>query len=252
MFGIVLSVMIFVILSGCAGQRGPSFSEQRAKAIRELGEAYMAEGYYTKALRKLLKAKKITPCDPHIHNDLGLTCLSKKSPEKAAEHFKTALELDPEYSAARNNLGSAYVIMKKWDKAIECFKKVSEDLLYLTPHYPLSNLGYAYYMKGAYNKAESYYLEALSRKHDFPQALHGLGQVYLSIGDVSKAVSKLELATERAPKAASFYMDLGEAYIMNHQFHKALQVYKKAALLAESAALADKAEAEAEKIINIY
>ncbi|MCF8024688.1 MAG: tetratricopeptide repeat protein [Desulfobacteraceae bacterium] len=251
-FTIAGGFMVFALLSGCAGDQGPSPKEQRARATRNLGEAYMAEGNYTKALGELLKAEKMTPDDPYVHNDLGLTYLAKNNPEKAVGHFEKAVELNPDYSAARNNLGSAYVELKKWDKAIECFEKVSKDLLYMTPHYPLSNLGYVYYMKGEYQKAEQYYRKALEMKRDFPKALHGLGQVYLATGDLKKAIKKLEQAVEKAPQAAPFYMDLGRAYTENYQYNKALQVYKKAAAIAEDTDLADKAEAAAERVMEKY
>lgn len=251
-FGIVILVIFSACLIGCAGSQGPTPKEQRARATRNLGEAYMAEENYTRALRELLKAEDMTPDDPYVHNDLGLTYLAKNNPEKAVEHFKRAVELNPDYSAARNNLGSAYVSLGKWDRAIECFEEVSKDLLYMTPHYPLSNLGYVYYMRGEYQKAENYYRQSLDMKRDFPKALHGLGLVYLANGDLRKAVKKLELAVEKAPTAASFYLDLGRAYTRNHNYNKALQTYKKAAAIAGDTELADKAEEKAREVMEMY
>lgn len=251
-FKIVAVVAVFLFLSACAGNKGPSPEEQRAEASRDLGEAHMAEGNYTKALRELLGAEKLNPEDPYVHNDLGLTYLAKKNPEKAVEHFKKAIELNEEYSAAVNNLGTAYVAMEKWDKAIECFEKVSQDLLYMTPHYPLSNLGYVYYRLGQYHKAEKYYMEALEMKRDYPRALYGLGRVYLATGDIKEAIRKLERAVDKAPEAAAFYMELARAYKKNHEYYKAVDTYKKAASIAEGTALGDKAEAEAEYIMEMY
>lgn len=249
---IIACVLVFAFLAGCAGNKGPTPQEQKAASSRNLGEAHMAEGNYTRALRELLKAEQMNPNDPYVHNDLGLTYLAKNKPEKAVEHFKKAIELnDEEYSAARNNLGSAYVAMEQWDKAIECFEMVAGDLLYMTPHYPLSNLGYVYYRRGDYHKAEQNYLEALEMKPDYPRALYGLGRVYLETGDIRKAIRQLERAVDNAPEAAPFYMELGRAYTRNHQYNKAVQTYKKAAAIADGTSLADRAEAEAENVMNM-
>lgn len=249
---IVAVVVMFSFLGACAGNKGPTPEEQRAEAARNLGEAHMNEGNYTKALRELLKAEKMNPDDPYVHNDLGLTYLAKNNPEKAVDHFKKAIDLNEEYSAAINNLGSAYVELGEWEKAIESFEKVTEDLLYMTPHYPLSNLGYVYFRMEDYHKAERYYLEALEMKRDYPHALNGLGRVYLAMGDLTAAIRKLERAVEKASEVAPFYMDLARAYAKNHEYNKAVQTYKKAASIAEGTALGDRAEQEAENIMELY
>ncbi|MFP4194830.1 MAG: tetratricopeptide repeat protein [Desulfobacterales bacterium] len=251
-FKILAVVGMLLFLGACAGSKGPSPEEKRGEASRNLGEAHMAEGNYTKALRELLKAEKMNPDDPYLHNDLGLTYLAKEDKDKAVEHFKKAIELNEEYSAALNNLGSAYVAQEKWDKAIECFEKVAEDLLYMTPHYPLSNLGYVYYRLEEYHKAEKYYLEALEMKRDYPRALHGLGRVYLATGNIKKAIRKLEQTVDEAPDAAAYYMDLARAYTKNQEYNKAVDTYKKAASIAEGTPLEDKAEAEAEYLMEMY
>ncbi|WP_410268400.1 tetratricopeptide repeat protein, partial [Desulfosalsimonas sp.] len=102
--------------------------------------------------------------------------------------------------------------LEQWDKAAECFEQVADDLLYTTPFYPLTNLGYIYYQTGEYEKAEKYYNEALDLEYDFPKALHGLGQVYMATGDINKAVRYLERAKEKAPKSARICMDLGRLW----------------------------------------
>ena len=252
LFKIIAGVMMLGVCWGCGAGKGPSPEIQRAEAARNLGEAYIAEGNYTRALRELLKAEKMNPEDPYLHNDLGLTYMGKNRPEKAVAHFKKALELKPDYSPARNNLGSAYIALERWDKAIACFKEVNDDLLYMTPQYPLSNLGYVYFRKGEYRKAEQYYLEALNLKNDFARALHGLGQVYIATGDYEKAIKRLKKATEKAPQAVEIYMDLARAYTKNHYYNKAVQIYKKAADIAGDTALGEKAEAKAEEVLEMW
>jgi len=245
-------VCISIMFCACAHTGASTAKKQQADAARNLGEAYMADGNYTRALRELLKAEHLNPNDPRVHNALGLTYLAKENPEKAVSHLERALELRSEYSPARNNLGAAYIALEQWDKAAECFEQVADDLLYTTPSYPLTNLGYIYYQTGEYEKAEKYYNEALDLEYDFPKALHGLGQVYMATGDINKAVRYLERAKENAPKSARICMDLGRAYTRKHEYHKAIDAYKKAAAIADGSALADQARQKAEEVRNMW
>lgn len=240
-----------ILLAGCAFNKDNA-SKERAEASRNLGEAYMAEGNYTKALRELLQAEKMNPDDPYLQNDLGLTYLAKNDPKEAVDHFKQALKLNPDYSPARNNLGTAYIALEEWDQAVECFTLVKDDLLYATPYFPLTNLGYVYYRKKDYGTAEKYYKEALEMKPDFAKAFHGLGQVYLDSGRYEQAIGKLQHAVELAPKAAPIYLDLGRAYEKVNEYDKALDSYKKAAAVAHGTALAEQAEAAINNLHRLY
>lgn len=240
-FFICIMMPGLVLFPACS-QKTSIQNRQQAEAIRELGEAYMAEGNYTMALRELLRAEKINPRDPYLQNSLGLTYMARGRHSSAVEHFKRAAALNPNYSPARNNLGSAYVALEEWDKAIECFEEVKDDLLYATPYYPLSNLGYVYYRKGEYETARRYYSQALEMERNFPRALHGLGLVELATGNTKEAIRRMEKAIEIVPSAAEIYLDLGRAYEQNHEYSKALNTYEKAAAMARDSRLGDQAE----------
>ncbi|MGB9498303.1 MAG: tetratricopeptide repeat protein [Dissulfuribacterales bacterium] len=223
----------------------------QAKTIRNLGEAYMGQGEYTKALREFLKAESIYSDDPYLHEDLGIAYMAKGGLDKAVLHFKTALEINPDYSPARNNLGSAYIEQENWAAAIACFNKVKDDLLYGTPHYPLSNLGFVYYKTGDYDKAISYYEEALDFKEDFPKALQGLGLVYMAKGNYPEAIIYLQKALDVAPNQARIYLDIGKAYQLNQAYNKSYQAYKKAAVLSTDRRMKEEAEEKARQVLKI-
>jgi len=239
--------MLAAGISGCGFEKAAVRKNHSEKTIT-LGEAYMGEGRYTNALREFLKAYRENPDDPFLNNDLGLAYLAKGDAEKAVFHFKRAIELKPGYSPAKNNLGSAYIALKQWDKAIECFNSAKNDLLYATPYFPLSNLGYVYYMKKDYGRAEKYYNEALDLQPDFPKALDGLGQVYTAMGRYKDAIRVLKRAAAKAPKVAPIYMNLAKAYAGDHQYYNAINAYKKVAAMAAGTALGEEAEAAIERL----
>jgi Tfp pilus assembly protein PilF len=221
---IFLAIAITTLVCACAGQKGGTDPEL-AKATRTIGEAYMNQGDLTAALRELLKAQRLNPDDPIVHNDLGLCYLLKKRLPEAVTHFKKAIDLNPGYAPARNNLGTAYLEMEKWDAAIGVFKEITQDLLYATPHFPLSNLGLAYYQKGQYRTAMRYYKKALELQPDFANALRGVGRIYLATNQGRLALKYLKRAVASAPRSAETYLDLAEAYLLTGQREEARYAY---------------------------
>jgi type IV pilus biogenesis/stability protein PilW len=241
----VLLVSIFFLVS-CAANL--EIRKNKGKDFRNLGEGYMGQGDYTTALRELLKAEKLYNKDSRLQNNLGLTYMAKGKPDIAINHFKKAIKIKPDYTPAKNNLGTAYLAQKNWDKAITCFKEITEDLLYATPHFPLSNLGLAYYNKKELKLAEKYYQDALKIEPEFVIALHGLGKTYIAMGRIPEAVSIFEKAVKNSPRFAGLYFDLADAYRLSRKYKKALDAYSKVVELAPDSPLAVDAQKEIARI----
>jgi type IV pilus assembly protein PilF len=241
-------LFLLVGMAACTPTTTQNTELEQAIAARNLGEAYLREGRFRAALKELKKVESSYPDDYILQDDLGLSYYYLEEHDLAIQHFKKALELNGDYAPARNNLGNAYAAKKEWDKAIEQYKIVSADLLYATPQYPLSNLGYVYYEKGEYDLSQKYYLEALRAKPDFSNAMHGLGKTYLAMGRVQEAITRLEKAVELSPGVAFVYFDLAKAYSLNREYSKAYDAYNKVVQLDLGSPIADQAKKEAEKI----
>ena len=224
----------------------------QAEKYRELGELLLRDKKYTSALKEFLKAEALNPDDYFLQNDFGLIYYYKGKADLAIPRYKKALALKDDYSPARNNLGNAYAEKREWDKAIEQYKIVTEDLLYGTPQYPLSNLGFAYYEKKDYRLAEKYFLEALDIRKDFSAALYGLGKTYVAMGRVTDAITRLERAAQIAPDAPRVHFELGKAYTMNREYKKAYDAYQEVVRLDPDSPLADRAVLEAQKIKYLF
>ncbi len=241
-----ISMFLVFFLASCAANL--EAIKRQEEASRNLGEAYMGQGDYTAALREFLQAEKLYAKDPYLQNDLGLAYMAKEKIDLAIDHFKKAVEIKPDYAPAKNNLGTAYLAKKNWDDAITCFKEITGDLLYATPHYPLSNLGLAYYNKKEYRLSEKYYQEALKIEPGFVIALRGLGKTYIAMEKFKEAVAVFEKATRNSPRFAELYFDLANAYTLSLEYKKALDAYKKVVELAPNTPLAVEAEKEVEKL----
>jgi len=243
---LVLSLFLVFFIASCA--TNIEVRKKQEEASRNLGEAYLQQRDFSSALREFLKAEKIYSKDPYLQNDLGLAYMAKDRLDIAIKHFKKAVKLKPDYTPARNNLGTAYLANKEWDVAIACFMEIIDDILYATPHYPLTNLGWAYYNKQEYELAEKYYNEALNLEPNFVIALRGLGRTYMAMERAADAVAMLEKAVKNYPSSAESYFYLAKAYSLSGEYKKAVSAYSKVIELAPDSAIAREAEKEVEKI----
>lgn len=245
---IVAMFFIVILFSACATTGASPEDKKKANAARNLGEVHFSEGNYTKALGELLKAEKLNPDDPILQNDLGLVYMAKEKVDLAVQHFEKAVQLNPDYALAKNSLGSAYLVLKEWDKAIPLLEAVTNDMLYATPHFPLNNLGWAYYNKGDYKKAQQYLKEALDLKPDFFNAQFNLGRVYLATGRLHEALALFEEASKSAPKDPALLLELGKTYRLLGDYNNARLALKSAIELSDDGDLAVQASEELKKI----
>ncbi|MBI5590530.1 MAG: tetratricopeptide repeat protein [Deltaproteobacteria bacterium] len=236
----IVGILVIAFLSGCVPNET---LRKQGESSRNLGEAYMAQQNYTAALKELLAAEQLTPDDPYLHNDLGLTYMAKDRLDLAIQHFKKALVLKPDYAPAMNNLGTVYLAQQNWDAAIVCFKAITGDLLYATPHFPLSNLGFAYYNQKKYDLSAKYYQEALKIEPGFPMAIRGLGRTYQAQGKRVEAIALLEEGVKLFPKSPELYNELGAAYLASKNYSAATAAYTKVIELSQpSSPLAKEAQ----------
>ena len=240
----IVCVLLTGLILACTTQ---NLEEQKAQeeAIRTLGEAYLRQGKYRVALKHLKKAEALYPSDHLLQDDLGLAYLYLKDPDLAIFHFKKALEIKDDYSPARNNLGNAYAEKKEWDKAIEQYEIVISNLLYVTPQFPYSNLGIAYYHKQEYGLSEKYFKKALDITPDFVRALYGLAKTFIASGRIAQAVETLEFTVAKHPENARLHFELAETYKLKRDYRRAYGSYIRVVQIDPNTALADKALIEA-------
>ncbi len=222
---LICIVLLGLTLGACTGA---SRNDARmAEAVKQEGEALLMEGNPTAALAKLLEARKMMPRDPFLLYSLGLAYMGKNRDDLAIPAFLEALDLKPDFAEALNSLGAAYLRQKKWDLAIPAFKQVLEDLLYPTPHFPLSNLGWAYLEKKDYIQAEIWFSQALDASPGYITASHGLAQVFLETRQEEQAIEILKTSLEIHPEAAVLHAGLAHAYEAKGRISDARKSWQK-------------------------
>lgn len=123
---------------------------------------------------------------------LGRTLLKRGMPDKAAERFAKAVELDPKNADARISYGESLVAAKKYDEALAQFTKAKE----MAPNSKDAGLG--------------------------------IGTVHLEKGEVDKAIQEISSAAMLNPKPEKAYFWLGAAYEKKGDLPNAVKYYKKA------------------------
>lgn len=248
LFPVVCGVLAVFVLSGCVNTTQKQLKRQRV--ISGVGEAHMAKGNFSGALKYFLEAEVVYPDDHLLQDNLGKVYVAKEKYDLAIKHFRRAIKIKPDFAPGKNNLGSAYLLAEKWDDAIKVFEDLGSDLLYATPHYPMYNLGWAYYNKKDYKQASKYFKKALKIDRSFVQALRGLGLTYQKQNNLKLAVKYFKKASMKAPKFQQLRFELGNAYVSGNQYEEAMKAYGEVIRLKPDSELADLAHDKIAKLKN--
>jgi type IV pilus assembly protein PilF len=215
--------------AGCALSQA---DKNRSLYHYQMGQSLYAENNFTAALQEFTEAEKITPKDPVLLNDLGLTYFRKGRYELAEARYLKALDLKPDYSEARNNLGVNYLEMKRWDDAIKQFRKVRDDIFYPGQDAAAINIGLAYLGKGEYQLALGELRAAVGRNPSDPRARLTLGRVYFALDRTELAIEEYRKSLElnRSYANAHYYLALAEVKLK--QSDKARASFKEVLRIA--------------------
>ncbi|MEO8664575.1 MAG: tetratricopeptide repeat protein [Ignavibacteria bacterium] len=98
---------------------------ENVKAYNSLGNLYYNTGKINEAIGAYKKAISIISNNPAVLNNLGDIYLYKLNQlDEAKKFLNMALELDPDFAMALNNLGNAFMIEGKTQEAEAIFKEV--------------------------------------------------------------------------------------------------------------------------------
>ncbi len=218
----LLSIFFFLFFSGCATTQHAE-NIKKAAAHNKLGFSYLNNRQINEAFIEFQKALKLDPKNKETLNYLGYINAGFNKYDKAISYYKRAIAIDPEYSDAMNNLGLVYLDIKEWDKAIKYFQAALRNALYRTPGKAYSAMGYAYYKKGDYIKAENSLKEALIRNPVFPLSMYYLGLVYIELEKYGPAIKELQKAVGIIPDYYDAHWELAKIYLRLTKKSKALK-----------------------------
>jgi Flp pilus assembly protein TadD len=148
-------------------------------------------------MKKLEALGYITTMNPNDYNNLGQRLQAQGDHAKAIEQFKKALEINPNFPGALNNIGVSYGKLKQYPFAEAAFKKaisIKQDDVYA-----MNNLAIMYMETGDMEGAAEYGEMAIRTEPNYSNGHLTLGSVYATMGDLGRAETEFKKVLELEP-----------------------------------------------------
>lgn len=174
------------------------------------------------ALADLNQAVRLEPKTPEVRNARGSYYARTDKPKLALEDFNAALDADPDYPEAYNSRGALYAnALNEPDKALSDIEKAvqlkPEDSGYRY------NLGMMRLRQREFGRAVEAFNKALELKGPPARILAARADAYSLLGDHAAAFQDVQLALEKDPKFAGAYDVLGSMRLRAHDYEQAVR-----------------------------
>lgn len=200
----------------------------RARARRDLGINYLSKGRNAIALRELLFAERIDPNDAITLLWMGEGYRRQGHNDKALGYMLRAVELQPDFQSAHQNLSAFYLQLEQYESASYHAQILIDDPLNPQPWTAFSNLGWAQYKLGNLGAARENLEMALDFRREFWPASLNLGILEKDAGHELKAIEHFVRVIEHpiggAPESEANYR-IGEVYIGLGHRRKAVRFF---------------------------
>jgi type IV pilus assembly protein PilF len=184
--------LLVAALAGCANQQAVRQRRDAAIYNTELGIAYMRRGDLALAQTKLDRAVKENPDDPDVHSARALLFARLQEPKQADREFREALDLAPKNPDFQNNYAVYLCSVGRVDEGVQTFLQAAHNPEYLTPELAYDNAGVC--LRSAHHsvEAQQMFVDALTIRPNFAQALWQLADLNLSEGKLAEARQEID------------------------------------------------------------
>jgi serine/threonine protein kinase/tetratricopeptide (TPR) repeat protein len=178
------------------------------------------------ALQACNRALSLDPNLASAHLTRGIVTLNTGKPQEAIKEFAIAKDMDSSRAEALVWLARAYDASGDALEAEEYFR----EAINAQPDYwaAFNNLGEFYFRHGQYAKAEPLFQSVVDLTPDNALGFANLGGVYLAEQRYKEAANTLERALNLRP-SPGVYSNLGFAYYWQHQYGNSALMFRKAA-----------------------
>ena len=192
-----------------------------------LGNIRMDEGDFNTALELFNESIDEQPNFSESRCSRGWLRYLMDDLQGAFEDLKLAIELDPEFGLAYNNLGVVARDLKKKESAINYFIQAIEYSK-SEQHFPHFNLAEIYTELGQLDESILHYSKALEHQPAYPEALNGRGWAYYLQQNQEKAILDFDKAIALKPNFALVYNNKGVVYQSMERYEEAISYFSKA------------------------
>jgi len=152
---------------------------------------------------------------------MGKIYLAKRDMGKAEEHFRKAVDLDPNLLEPYVSLARIYLSGHRVNDAIEEYENILKKNAKFLPAYMA--LGAIYEKQGKTEEARKHYRKALEIKKDFAPAANNLAwNLATKGGNIDEALGLAQTAKEQMPKNPGVMDTLGWIYYLKGSYLNAI------------------------------
>lgn len=202
---------IFGLRGSARATPAPAAASTASDALYVEARSQMKQGDRASAHENLEQLLAIEPDNAAAHHLLGVLLKGRGETNAALPHLERAVALRSSVPDFRVDLGNAYIALKQYAKALECF----QIALLLDPEYAAAaaNIAKVLYDLGHYKKAEEGYRESLRMDPELAAVQVNLAATLVSLGRYEDARLAAERALEAAPDSVTAHIVLGRALL---------------------------------------
>ncbi len=213
-------IILLFNISACSDDPG------EAERIKN-AETHVAEGSYRAAIIELKNAVQVNEENKDLRFFLAQVYLKMGSGVNAEKELRRAELLGMDRSAIIAPLGQAFILQKKYRKALDTFQsgnvKEKKDVVQI-----LLLSGEAHSGLSDYELAKKAYITASKLDPEHPEPLLGLAKIFVKQGSVSQAEIYIEKAKQLAPGNINLALFGAELYAIKGMYVQAEADFKKA------------------------
>jgi tetratricopeptide (TPR) repeat protein len=214
---------------------GPMATE----AQKGIGDVLFRKGRLAKAADTYRTALKLRPNWPEVENNLGGVYKAQGNTSAAEQQFRRALSINPLLSAAGNNLG---VLLAEKGELIEAATRFKDALSLPFPKPEVrQNLARALMQLGRIEEAAAEFVRAMEENPEDPETLLGMARLRRETGRPSEALELARKALQLRPGFAEAYLEMGEAALALDKLEDAVIYCRHAVEVSPNAAKAHEA-----------
>jgi len=230
------TVIAVVILNSCAPRQQMPEEEQIQNAMYyyKIGLSYLNSGNNSQALYYLSKAYSIDPNNPEILNALGIAYSTVGEYERAKEFLLKAIKKDPDRAETYTNLGTILAKEKQYEKALWYFQKAVENPSYMKKDLVFYNIALIYKQMGNLKLYEENLKKAISYNSFLLPAYIALGDFYIQQKKYKKALTVYLTAKDKGLISPYIYLGLGKVYYHLGEYERSKENLIKAKKLARN------------------
>lgn len=168
-----------------------------------------------------------TPRKARPHLSLGAAYAAQENFDKAMIHYQRALEIEPDFVEAYNNIGNLRLKEGLLAQAEQLYRKVLKKRpVHVKAHF---NIALALHRQDKPNDALYYLKKLVQIDHGFTEAHLLIGDIYGEQENIHQAIKYYKEALKISPGLTNAYNSIGKLYAKGNELEKA-EFYFKAAL----------------------